>query len=365
MVFSVAALIFACWTFRSRAFVFAIALVVGAAPGVAWNVYFFHSLMGGYITIRDPYIFFSPSYSLMALAGLLVSPSRGLLTFSPVLVFSIVGAVQAWRVRDRDARLVLLLAAASAALILQYAVYRYWFAGYCYGPRFLTDLVAVAALLLVYVIPTRPLTYLRTSASSAITAGAFVLLFIFSVAVQFVGVNSGASGSEWNAVPIDVVRDPHRVWPITDNQIQRNVRAAYYRFFAWDIAATPDYDQGAAARVTAISPSFARVSSGAAIDATAALSNDGRSTLFGYDSGVYVGQLRLLVRITDAKSQTYPNQYLYMRGSPASGEQADALGTLIMPRAAGTYLLECDPVLVGGGAVSNHGAPFRVVVQVN
>jgi hypothetical protein len=365
-LFTIAGLIFALWLFRARSSAFVIALAVGAAPGVAWNAYFFHSLLGGYSGIAPMSTVYvpTPHHVVSALTGLLISPSRGILAFSPVLVFAPVGAIRAWRIRDRHAVLILALACACCALIAQYAIFAYWWAGFTYGPRYFCDTLGVAGLLLLYVIPPNPIAYARRNAATGVTAGAFALLLSYSVAVQFVGANSGAAGSEWNAVPISVDRDPDRVWPIADNQIERNMRAAYFRFFAWNIARLPDYERGIAARVTGLSPSLARVAPGASIDVTAALSNDGRSPIYGYDSGVYTGQMRIDVRILDAAAQLSSEQYLYVKGSPAPGGRATVLGTLAMPSRSGTYVLELNPVLVGGGSMRQRAAPLRVVVVV-
>ncbi len=363
ILFSIAGSIFVWSKFRNRRLGFFAALLIGAAPGLMWNGYFFYSPLGGYAADAHEYAL-SPHHAFTTLAALLVSPSRGLFVFSPVLAFSIIGAVNAWRVRDHTARLILLLAIACAVLILQYAFYRYWWAGFSYGPRFQTDAVGIAALLLVYAIPRNVLSSARRSAGSALAAIMFILTCLFSVIVQFVGLNSGAAGSEWPAVPISVDHEPDRVWLVADSQIERNIRAAYFRFFAWDRARSPAYDRGLAAHVTALSPSFAQVAKSSSIDATAVVHTDGRSRAYGYDSGVYVGQLRVRVRIINAQKQTVSEQYLFVRGTPGMGESTVAIGTLAMPAQPGRYVLESVPVLVGGGALEQPPTPFQVVVHI-
>jgi hypothetical protein len=323
-LFSLAGLVFTAWTFRERSGWFVAALALGVAPGLAWNAYFFHSVFGGYAPNLAAYAA-GPS-AFAAFAALLVSPSRGILVFSPVLAFAAIGVARAWRVRDRNARLVVLLAAACVALVVQYACFRYWWAGFAYGPRFLTDVVAVAALLLAYAMPMR-----------ARVAAAFAVAFAFSVGVQFVGVNSGAAGSDWNAIPVSIDVRPDRAWQIDDNQIERNARATYYRLFAWNLAATPEYRRGLGASIAALSPTSAQVV------------NDGRSTMYGYDSGVYLGQLRVLVRVLDARRHVYSEQELYVRGSPRPGERSPVAGRLAMPAQPGVYVFEFTPTLVGGG----------------
>jgi hypothetical protein len=79
--------------------------------------------------------------------GVLVSPSRGLFVYSPVLVFSIYGAIRAlthpaWAALRP-------FAAAAAALSILYAKWSAWWGGWCFGPRLLIDVLPVACLLLL------------------------------------------------------------------------------------------------------------------------------------------------------------------------------------------------------------------------
>jgi hypothetical protein len=327
ILFTIAAAIFAGLAFRARGWWFGAALAAGLAPGIAWNVSFFHALLGGYATNARAYDF-APGHALAALAALLVSPSRGLFIFSPVLVFAIAGAVRLRRVRDPNASLVALLGCACAVLVVQYAFFRYWWAGFAYGPRFLTDIAAVGALLVAYALPAKPRSF---------AAAAFALTLAFSIAVQFAGIASGPAGSDWNAVPVSIDREPERVWPVADNQIARNLRATWVRFFAWDVARSPAYRRGLHVDVVAFA------------DGTATIGNAGRSRVYGYDSGVYVGQMRVRVRIVDARGRVAPDGELYVLGSPSMGERATASGALATPFVPGIDRLECDVVLVGEG----------------
>jgi hypothetical protein len=70
----------------------------------------------------------------IGLAGLLVSPSRGLLVFSPIFLFSAVGAVDAWR-RRRDEPLYRYFAIGTALLPLVYAKWSIWWGGHTFGYR--------------------------------------------------------------------------------------------------------------------------------------------------------------------------------------------------------------------------------------
>jgi hypothetical protein len=214
----------------------------------------------------------------------------------------------------------------------------------------LTDLAAVAALCLAYAVPARPRSF---------AAAAFAVTLAFSVVVQFAGTAAGAAGSDWNAVPVSVDVAPQRVWALADGQIERNVRAAYVRYAAWEIARTPAYVRAFHVCVAAVIPDAALASRGALIPATAAVFNDGTVRAYGYDSGVYVGQVRVDVRVVDARGRVVSEQPLYVRGSPQPGAGAQALGVLALPDIPGTYRLEAAPALLGLGAAGESLPPSR------
>jgi hypothetical protein len=69
-------------------------------------------------------------------AGLLVSPARGLLWFAPIVVVGVVRAL-----RDRATRIV---GGAMVAQLLFMALFYMWWGGYCFGPRFLTEVTWLA-----------------------------------------------------------------------------------------------------------------------------------------------------------------------------------------------------------------------------
>ena len=85
------------------------------------------------------------------LAGVLVSPSRGLFVYAPVLLFSVAG-LAAWLVRRRGGVLACaaLAAAVGVATIAQFSV---WWGGHSFGPRLLTDVLPAVVLGLVPIWP--------------------------------------------------------------------------------------------------------------------------------------------------------------------------------------------------------------------
>jgi hypothetical protein len=76
------------------------------------------------------------------LAGVLLSPTRGLFTYVPWAPLALLGLALGAR-RDR---LILALFGGSVATIALFAKWNWWWGGWCYGPRLLSDLSPVLAV---------------------------------------------------------------------------------------------------------------------------------------------------------------------------------------------------------------------------
>lgn len=153
-------------------------LLAGAAVPLAALLYydlnFIGHVAGGYALGKAPNeIFFRRDWS--GVLGLLVSPTRGLLVFTPFLIFVPVGLIQ--RLRASSSRgLAIALSFAAVAQLLIYSQTD-WRAGVSWGPRYLTDLLPI----LVWMLAPAPLV-LRSVARSLL-----VLAMAASVAVQIIG----------------------------------------------------------------------------------------------------------------------------------------------------------------------------------
>jgi hypothetical protein len=111
------------------------------------------------------------------LAGLLLSPGRGLLAYSPVFIFSAAGMVLAWR-RGGDA-LMRALSVGVVASVLLYARWIAWWGGLAYHPpRILVDLTPALVVLLVPVMPA-----VRRSLSARALFAALVLWSVLAHAL--------------------------------------------------------------------------------------------------------------------------------------------------------------------------------------
>ncbi|HEX6834634.1 MAG TPA: hypothetical protein VF132_13940, partial [Rudaea sp.] len=148
----------------------------GSVPLAAllyYNVVFIGHPAGGYGVVNPPGNFLQRDWS--GLAGLLVSPARGLLVFSPFLLFVPVGL----RERLRAPGTTSLAAALFVAVIAQLVLYSQgdWRAGTSWGPRWLTDLLPI----LIWMLAPAPLVLSRVARSL------LVALMLMSVGVQTVG----------------------------------------------------------------------------------------------------------------------------------------------------------------------------------
>lgn len=148
--------------------------------------------------------------SLEGLAGLLISPSRGLLIFSPVVLVAAAGVRSA--LRETWASPLRWCAAALAIQYLVYGSYAVWWGGHTYGPRYMLDLLPLTVPLAAAAMARLPWPPLATGA--AVVALAWSLLVAGTGAFCY-------PNDQWNSSPTDVDRDHVRLWDWSDNQIQR------------------------------------------------------------------------------------------------------------------------------------------------
>lgn len=146
---------------------------------------------------------------LAGAAGLLVSPNRGLLVFSPVVLVALAGMVMARRGPSS-------LGAGwwTVAAVIQfvaYACYSMWWGGHTYGPRYLVDIL----------IPMAPAAAIGMGwvAAARWRRLAALVALVFSILVAATGAYCFPH-DRWNADP-DVDRNHGRIWDWSDLQIVR------------------------------------------------------------------------------------------------------------------------------------------------
>jgi hypothetical protein len=207
----------------------------------------------------------------VGLAGLMISPSRGLLVFSPFMVFALAGLGMLWTQR-RYAPLWPVAAATLALLVVAFKWFDWW-GGWCYGPRPIVDTMPFFALMLI---PIMDWVWRRKRVLAL-----FLVLAAWSVGVQVLGVfaydmfgwNRGdmtqvylegrvdpvivetaaelerlcQSGLVRQVNPInldiDLPEHRHRLWSLSDNQIlyylkhfkeARDTRMRAVKLWLWD-----------------------------------------------------------------------------------------------------------------------------------
>jgi hypothetical protein len=191
---------------------FAIFPIILGALLLTYNVYYFGSVTGGYSEMAQFQRGFSyPQWE--SLLGLLVSPSRGILVYSPVLLFAFAGL--ALSLYQRYDLFLAYVAVATMLMILFYSTVVYWDARFSFSYRYLVDLLPGLSLLLSTVWQR----ILRFSWSK----GLLLASAIFSVFIQIIGSFFYPCG--WYDTPVKASIHQERLWDWTDPEFFRCLRA--------------------------------------------------------------------------------------------------------------------------------------------
>jgi len=187
------------------------ALPIGAAF-LIFNESIYHRALPSYFLLRPA----PPNFIQMVQAamGALVSPSRGLLMFTPVFLFSIWGMIWALKTGWRRPLSGYLTATVVGYWLLIAVYFRIWWGGHSYGPRYLSD---ITPFLVFFLIP--PLMKWRESPQWP-AAAAFAILLAVSGLIH----SRGALRNDvclWNVSPVNVDQNPVRVWDWRDPQFLR------------------------------------------------------------------------------------------------------------------------------------------------
>ena len=168
------------------------------------------------------------SQAVAAVGANWISPNRGLLWSSPIVLLAVPGAVIWWRTPRRRA-LVVALGATVAMVTLSVSSFGQWWAGHTFGARFMTEALPALFVLALPAVDAafrgRPAddgapTWLRTRTATVVV----VALALWSVGIHALGATSRQTAC-WNDVPVNVDDQPNRVWSITDTQAGRSVGA--------------------------------------------------------------------------------------------------------------------------------------------
>jgi hypothetical protein len=182
---------------------------------IGTNLYWFGHPLGGMAATEalHPYVHgvtgtFS-STPWVGAAGLLASPSRGILVFSPVVLVVLAAAPRLWNEGLRGP-LALCLAAGAVQFSL-YASYTVWWGGHTYGPRYMIDILPLTVPLAAAGVQN-----LRGQLAGILT----VLALAWSVGVAATGAFVFPA-ERWNTDPVNIDTNHDRLWNWRDLQFVR------------------------------------------------------------------------------------------------------------------------------------------------
>ena len=180
---------------------------------ITWNITIYGRLLPTYYRMG---IFSGHERYIVGMMGNLVSPSRGLFVYSPVLLFSASGFVLA--LRDRTERaLHLAYGALIAGHVVIVGASSTWWAGYAFGPRYMTDVVPLLTYFTAFNFRLPATSQRRTQ---VIVSSAIGLLALVSIAIHGQGAFRHATW-DWNTSPISIDLRPDRAWDWHDPQFLR------------------------------------------------------------------------------------------------------------------------------------------------
>ena len=182
---------------------------------IAYNTFYFGSPFStgiGSTAIGTPSSIISTNWSLFntpllaGVAGVLLSPSRGLLVYSPVFVFSVVGMIVAWR--EPKYLYLRYLSCVPLLLLIIVSKWRGWWGGDCYGPRLLADVTPILCFLL----------YPAVEYCEGRKAVKYVLiaLTVLSMGMHAIGAGIDTSEKSWTE-HYEIGRHPERLWSWGDS----------------------------------------------------------------------------------------------------------------------------------------------------
>jgi hypothetical protein len=187
-----------------------------AVTFLTYNESIYGTLLPTYFS-RKPPVTGNPIRVVEALSGALVSPSRGLFVYSPILVISIWGMVRALKSRWQAPLATYLIAVLVGNWLLLGLYFHFWWGGHSYGPRQLSDMTP---FFVFFLIP--PLLKWRESAKPLGAASVFLVLLAVSVFIHSRGARS-ADVYLWNVSPQNVDQNPTRLWDWRDPQFLRGL----------------------------------------------------------------------------------------------------------------------------------------------
>ena len=196
---------------RRRLLPFLITGVVWFGGFIAYSYYNYRTVLPNYYLARR----LSFTIFFESLAGHLISPSRGLFIYVPVIGFVIWMLVR-YRKNIKERSLLWLSVFAVGSHLIVISGFDHWWGGFCYGPRLLASLIPWFVLLSILALKAM-LDSGNNRPRWSQTALGLVLL-----AVSIFANARGALAEStwiWNTVPTNVDLQPDRLWSWRETQM--------------------------------------------------------------------------------------------------------------------------------------------------
>jgi len=186
---------------------FVLPAVIVSVPFLLYNLQAFGSPVGGYAQIYPG--LHAQDSMLEGIAGLLVSPGKGLFVFSPFLLL-LLAASPRWFAEAWQKRMAVLLLAGFVGQLIVYGRVP-WQAGHCFGPRFLAGMLPALIWLIAPIVDSlsRPMRFAFTAA----------------VALAICMQTAGAFYYPSSGVDLTYEKEPWTLWHPNYNTVVRDVRA--------------------------------------------------------------------------------------------------------------------------------------------
>jgi hypothetical protein len=147
---------------------------------------------------------------LEALAGNMFSPGKGLLIFTPVIIFSAIGIYIKIKMKTFS-KLDFILLTIFVLYYISISLVTKWWDGWSFGPRYISD---VLPILIYFIIPY--FNYPEFFRNRKITDILLAVLVAISFLIHTRGALDVKVWVEWNGKPNDIDTHPERMWDWKD-----------------------------------------------------------------------------------------------------------------------------------------------------
>jgi len=185
-------------------------------PFFIYNSSTYGSIVPPYYKLSCQLYIFSKETFFEAFFGHAISPSRGLFIFSPILLFSGYGIflkIKSKEFKELDIFLLGIIFIHWVAV----SFFKYWWAGWSIGPRYISDIVPFFIYFLIPVF--RQYFNIKSIKSSLFV---FLILIVLSFFINYRCANDPRAWA-WNGEPVNVDNYPDRVWDWNDIQFLRGI----------------------------------------------------------------------------------------------------------------------------------------------